>query len=93
MMPRRSFGLISFKDVISVIVGTTISNGLLTRSNPFSHATNEEVTTTAFELIDVPSVTDIEMTKLTKQYACLQTIKNPKLSLRNSNVTILIITI
>ena len=77
-MPRRSFGLIRINDVFNVIIGTTISNVLWTRSDPFSHATNKEVTT--FELIDVPSVTDIEMTKLTKQYACLQTIKNPKVS-------------
>ena len=74
-MPRRSFGLMRLNDVFNVIIGTTISNVLWTRSDPFPHDTTKEVTT--FELIDVPSVTDIEMTKLTKQYACLQTIKNP----------------
>ena len=63
MMPRRSFRLIRINDVFYVIIGTTISNVLWTRSNPFSHDTRKEVTT--FELIDVPSVTDIEMTKLT----------------------------
>ena len=65
MMPCRSFGLIRINDVFNVIIGTTISNVLWTRSNPLSHDTKKEVTT--FELIDVPSVTDIEMTKLTKQ--------------------------
>ena len=65
-MPRCSFGLMRINDVFdNVIIGTTISNVLWTRSNPFSHDTKKEVTT--FELIDVPSVTDIEMTKLTKQ--------------------------
>ena len=65
MMPCRSFGLIRINDVFYVIIGTSISNVLWTRSNPFSHDAKKEVTT--FELIDVPSVTDIEMTKLTKQ--------------------------
>ena len=65
MMPCRSFRLRRINDVFRAIIGTTISNVLWTRSNPFSHDTKKEVTT--FELIDVPSVTDIEMTKLTKQ--------------------------